>query len=595
MRRILPLYLGALAVTVQAQTVDVSIGNKVAGEADGFAVVEVSLSAASSEAISVDWQTSDRQAVSPADYAGGSGTLVIPAGETSGSISIALVDDNLDEPSEKFFVDLDNLQGPASFSDSRARVTISDNDDDALSWDSIATGFQSLLALDSGRYVVQEGSWLFHQIDECFTSGKNCLGNNPSSQYGYARFPNREWEWRRSIGGVPGYMVGNDEAVVLILQTPPTSHYFGLTPNVHSRYSPTPGNDSLRSRIAIGGSYADSLNQLALGAAPVEGASPYPFDRTTAVIFSPNQMVSDELTQQLTAAGLPAEAINVIGIPVGAVEVPLYTGYANEADEFCLLMRVSIPDDQQALTDWAQQLPIASYRVAINGADFVPFAYVPYKERFTGRSEYDLLPGIEARRDALVEAIKLRHAGASPLEYRRIEASPRTGLDCINDEISCGFDNQDALYERRMDFPRRYTMTSDPENFWYFVGVNHRRTGKALYTNHSVYIDENSAGVAGITDFRAAGSAAYYAAAFADGLAIGDFEDLYVLKMARQCESEELDLGYCVEVPYPTGENPVGATDTDALYTLTRLYLDSESKVGPDLAEVVTPVFLMYE
>ena len=75
----------------------------------------VSLSAPAQETVTVDFATLDGTALAGQDYVATSGSLVIPAGETSGEIVVAVLDDALFEKPEAFTVVLSNgaLDGQA--------------------------------------------------------------------------------------------------------------------------------------------------------------------------------------------------------------------------------------------------------------------------------------------------------------------------------------------------------------------------------------------------------------------------------------------------------------------------------------------------
>jgi hypothetical protein len=89
------------------------------------AVFTISLSAPSSNAVTVSYQTADGTATAGSDYQAQSGTLTIPAGATSATISIPIVADTLVEPDETFTVNLGNALN-ATLARSQATGTISD-------------------------------------------------------------------------------------------------------------------------------------------------------------------------------------------------------------------------------------------------------------------------------------------------------------------------------------------------------------------------------------------------------------------------------------------------------------------------------------
>ncbi len=105
----------------------ISINDVTVNEAAGTATFTVSLSAASGQAVSVDYSTSDGTAVAGADYTAASGTLSFAAGETAKTIIINLIEDSVFEGNEGFTVNLSNAAN-GSLSDALGQGTIVDND-----------------------------------------------------------------------------------------------------------------------------------------------------------------------------------------------------------------------------------------------------------------------------------------------------------------------------------------------------------------------------------------------------------------------------------------------------------------------------------
>jgi hypothetical protein len=96
-------------------------------ENKGTLIFTVSLSEISMQDVSVDYTTTDVSAVSPEDYTSASGTLSIPAGSLSGTISITIIDDVLDEADEIFTIDLSNPVN-VSITDYQGKGKITDDD-----------------------------------------------------------------------------------------------------------------------------------------------------------------------------------------------------------------------------------------------------------------------------------------------------------------------------------------------------------------------------------------------------------------------------------------------------------------------------------
>jgi hypothetical protein len=94
----------------------------------------VSLSVAYDVPVTVNYATANGTATAGSDYQAASGTLTIPAGQTSGTITVQVTGDRLAEPNKTFFVNLSNLnygviadaQGLGTIVDDEPRISISD-------------------------------------------------------------------------------------------------------------------------------------------------------------------------------------------------------------------------------------------------------------------------------------------------------------------------------------------------------------------------------------------------------------------------------------------------------------------------------------
>ncbi|NEP13050.1 MAG: DUF4347 domain-containing protein [Symploca sp. SIO2C1] len=106
---------------------NLSINDVTVNEAAGTATFMVTLDQASGQDVTVDFTTNDGSAINPDDFSGTMGTLTIAAGETSGSITVDINDDTLDEANENFTVDLTNATN-ATIADAQGEGTIIDND-----------------------------------------------------------------------------------------------------------------------------------------------------------------------------------------------------------------------------------------------------------------------------------------------------------------------------------------------------------------------------------------------------------------------------------------------------------------------------------
>jgi hypothetical protein len=94
----------------------------------------VSLSVAYDVPVKIGYTTASGTATAGGDYQAASGTLTIPAGQTSGTISVLVNGDRVAEPNETYFVNLSNLnygaladgQGAGTIVDDEPRISIND-------------------------------------------------------------------------------------------------------------------------------------------------------------------------------------------------------------------------------------------------------------------------------------------------------------------------------------------------------------------------------------------------------------------------------------------------------------------------------------
>jgi hypothetical protein len=110
-------------LTLRVGDVTVVEGNK----GTALAVFLVTLSAPPAQPVTVQYATANGTATAGGDYLGGSGILIIPAGQTGGTITVPVNGDRLGEPDETFFVSLSGATG-ASIADGVGMGTVADDE-----------------------------------------------------------------------------------------------------------------------------------------------------------------------------------------------------------------------------------------------------------------------------------------------------------------------------------------------------------------------------------------------------------------------------------------------------------------------------------
>jgi ELWxxDGT repeat protein len=91
------------------------------------ATFTVTLSAGSIRPVTVQYATANGTATAGSDYQARSGTLTIPAGQTTGTITVPVIGDRLPEPNETFVVNLSGATN-ATIADGQAVGTIADDE-----------------------------------------------------------------------------------------------------------------------------------------------------------------------------------------------------------------------------------------------------------------------------------------------------------------------------------------------------------------------------------------------------------------------------------------------------------------------------------
>src|SRR5262249_30621086 len=92
-----------------------------------LAVFTVTLSAPSAQPVTVQYGTANGTGTAGRDYQAKSGILSIPAGQTTGTITVPVIGDRLGEPDETFVVNLSGATN-ATIADGQAVGTIVDDE-----------------------------------------------------------------------------------------------------------------------------------------------------------------------------------------------------------------------------------------------------------------------------------------------------------------------------------------------------------------------------------------------------------------------------------------------------------------------------------
>ncbi len=144
---------GTITIVNDDNVPTISIADKSDSEDSGNLVFTVKLSSASSEIITVDYNTSNDTAIAGVDYTALSGTITFNPGVTTQTITIPILDDFVVESTDQFFVNLTNSTN-ASIADNKAIGKIT-NDDIAGFTISSANGLVTTEAGGTDSFSIQ--------------------------------------------------------------------------------------------------------------------------------------------------------------------------------------------------------------------------------------------------------------------------------------------------------------------------------------------------------------------------------------------------------------------------------------------------------
>jgi hypothetical protein len=116
----------------------ISINSVTVNESVGATVLQVCLSATSSQATTVQYTTANGSALAGSDYTASNGMVTIPAGQTCANVSIPIINDAASESTETFTV---NLSSPVNATIGMGTGTVTINDDDQAQYNCNAITF----------------------------------------------------------------------------------------------------------------------------------------------------------------------------------------------------------------------------------------------------------------------------------------------------------------------------------------------------------------------------------------------------------------------------------------------------------------------
>jgi hypothetical protein len=421
--------------------------------------------------------------------------------------------------------------------------------------DAMAETFVAGLPAD---WRAEAGGWEFLDVLDCYVNGSSCYGNNPASPYGYPMF-----------NGYPRLKLAPSEAVVVFLRTPPPARYFGFTQYLIARG---------RTTKEVLASLSDTLNLLDFRTLQSPGPGVDVFNQYAVLVWTADLNTLAVVKARLEAQGIPASRVNFIPLPV---QLPLNMGYGPDADSFSLLLRVAMPQEQAAFDRYRADNPFHTLKVGrTSPPPIAPAPTIGYRSEISGLSE---VYTYTAPLQELVADIKRHYARRYALRAQAVSYVSAIGFECIAGTAKCTLDTHDGLYAN--DLSRLKVTLQNPQDIVLVAGVNHQRTGKALYINHTVNDVSKQTGIASVDDpALTTASALYHAGVTApDDPRVHRYENLYAYAVSYDCSG----LAHCLQIPAPTPGNPVGLEPGSPFDLYERSYVDPLTHVRPSTTEIV--------
>jgi len=464
--------------------------------------------------------------------------------------------------------------------------------------------------LNNRGFIVQEGKLSYVDILKLCSEGKvdSCLGNNVGAPYAVCFLPpapNQDpSESQEPAIGYNPYNPNNypanidyiapgfssklrpDEAIVLIGMTPPPALYYcfrsyiGFIENKPEKdYSDyiTAGDDYTGFYHMIFASLGDQLNNYNLWTDNTpRGALGNTFNSSTIIISTTDKSINEEMRNALNIAGFSQDIMNDDNIPMELVNMGLEAG----KDTFIFMMRIALWAQQNIGNQYLNNIDkfLKVFRITPKNplSNIAPWPVPTLKIRETGITEYQVVPNLRHDFDYLRNEIIKKYGGTN---YDHVDLELSIGIpdnyNAILRDFNVYGDNRDAVYFKTEDFK----LLSD-DDFVIVYGVNHERTGKAIYSNASFYGVELFNGVAGaFSTVQFPDTAAEY---FPEGYENAGY--YYVYKMARKADENNV-----VIIPYSTG-NPLGKAygvdnNQDARIVF-RVYMDKTAMIGPYVFDI---------
>lgn len=411
----------------------------------------------------------------------------------------------------------------------------------------------------NGYYVRQAGINLTNAITLCNAGYTiDCQGNNAGFPYLIINMPPSS-AFDTLYNLTPLVSIRNDEAIIAIGKTPPECKYYSYRSYLISRFYSIP----IMTRKKIYASLGDALNCYTMNeSVPLSEM----FERDFAIISAADSSIAYKAKQLIRDnTSIPEGDIYFDVIPSDIYRF----GFSPIDDWGNFVHRVSIFKNDSAGTAYINNPTLEILRVTPeipNTPVYLPIP--PLRSRISGNTEFYLNDDFEYFEHSLYNEY------ISDYEISFLDPSVwlMEGYQAIQEMTNVLGEVRDALYIRTESF------NFNEDDIIVVYGVNHTKTGKAVYTNVSCYRDSLFAGFGGIKNDQYEKTARPY---FADTTTADYF---YTYKFARNPIVNDTNVFL---VPQDTAGNMTGINYGDRSFFGFRAYIDTTTLVGPSPEEVI--------
>jgi hypothetical protein len=419
-------------------------------------------------------------------------------------------------------------------------------------------------ALSQQNYIIQQGAINLVNAIELYIAGyqADCNGNN--ANYPYLMVQTPPCPEVAYVSMIPMFFTMRpDEAFVLIGRTPPECTYYSYRSYLYNRYF----DDASPKRTKIYASLGDTQSLYNMS----EGRNvPDSFNRFFMLISAADKNITDTIQNAAMALGINKDDIYVDVIPGNTLQM----GLDEKADFFNFFHRAVLFNDPAEEDEYTNNPPLEFLRITPSKPVSHDYLAVPeLRPRGTGSTEFHLQGGLEQLRQQIINRYIADYDTTNLSSYQWIPE----GYEAIETRFNARGETRDALYLRTPAFQFQ------EDDIIVAFGVNHARTGKAVYCNVGIYGVLAKNGLGGVNNLEFQGTAQGF---LADSMLADSF---YVWKFARTAVDAQTFV-----IP-PDSNHDYSGIDYGALAVMVfRSYVEPATKVGPAASEIIMDQAILF-